>query len=370
MRAAATLLAVLLSACGWPAASTSAGPPRAVTEALTRGVNLSIWFTYRGAEGIDPALFHPDAADFRLIRQTGLRSLRVQFDPAWLLDGSGRLRPAHVDELRRELEMAAAEGLLTVLAMQPSSESKQRLAADDAALGAAAEVWKALAQQLSTVGPEHLVFEPLNEPEIEDPVRVRVILQRLSAAIRSAAPRHTLVLAGPKFSDAADLVKMQPLEDLNVVYSFHFYEPHNFTHQGAGWGWPMWLRFRDWPYPSSPEAVAGLLPGVASDVREHLAWYGEQRWDRAKLAAALQPVTAWARRHQVSLWCSEFGVMRQVQPAHRAAWLRDTRELLEQNGIAWSVWDYAGHFGLVSGPQGQRVLDRDAAAALGLRTAD
>ena len=162
-------------------------------------------------------------------------------------------------------------------------------------------------------------------------------------------------------------MRLAPLADRNVVYSFHFYEPKNFTHQGVPYGWPMWALLRDLPYPSSPEAVEPALAFMPFEAVEHARFYGEQRWDRSKLAEAIAPVAGWARQHGVKLWCSEFGVFRyNARPEDRATWLADTRGLLEQNGIGWALWDYSGYFGLVSGAQGQRVLDRRAATALDL----
>lgn len=78
-----------------------------------------------------------------------------------------------------------------------------------------------------------------------------------------------------------------PLEADNLIYTFHFYEPKNFTHQGAYWGWPMWISFSGFPYPSSPAAVAPRLAQVADDVKPHLTHYGEARWNRARLATQL-----------------------------------------------------------------------------------
>ncbi len=33
--------------------------------------------------------------------------------------------------------------------------------------------------------------------------------------------------------------------------------------------------------------------------------------------------------------------------ADRAAWIKDMRTALEKNGISWTMWDYAGGFGVV-----------------------
>lgn len=361
------LLAALLAGCGRPAPPPPPpGPPAAVIERLARGINLSIWFTHRGEPGIDPQLWFPDAADFALLRKMGLRHVRVQVDPAWLADP--QTRPARLAELRDGVQKAGFADLMTVIALQPASADKQRLAVDPAALESLVQSWRGIAAALATVAPRDVVFETLNEPELKDPVQVRRIVEALAGAIRAAAPQHTLAVSGGGFADVEDLLALQPLADPNVLYSFHFYEPKNFTHQGATWGWPLWAQFHDWPYPSSPEAVAPLLADAPPEVQEHLRWHGEQRWDRAKLAAELAQAALWGKRHHRVVWCSEFGVARaHVQPADRRAWLRDVRDLLAHDGIPWTHWDYVGHFGLADGLQGARVVEPETLASLGLK---
>lgn len=369
-RFASLLLALFLTACGLRGESAAADAPPSpeVMRALVRGVNLSTWFTDRDAPNIRPQRWYADASDFKLIRKLGLRHVRIPVSPAFLEDPErpSSLRGDRLAELRQGIAQAQNEGLLVIIALQPSSAVKQRLS-EEAGLAALEAFWRNLAKALAPAPIQLLVFEALNEPELEDARRSRVVMQRLVTAIRSSAPRHSIVVAGHKFSGVAELAAMEPLPDSNLIYAFHFYEPHNFTHQGATWGWPMWAKFANWPYPSTPEAVAPLLDAADPEAREHLAWYGEQRWNRAKLGEWLDQAGLWAAKNEVPIWCNEFGAVRDAMtPAARRAWLTDARELLEARRIPWSHWDYAGHFGLVTGDRGQRVLDADAVAGLGL----
>src|SRR5439155_14989569 len=123
------------------------------------------------------------------------------------------------------------------------------------------------------------------------------VRQRLVQSIRAAAPRHTIVAGGPNWSSLDGLLMSRPLRDDNVVYTFHFYEPFEFTHQGA-------------PWVSGP--VRGLA-GVGYDAPLQV----EQR-----IASAAD----WARRHGVAVWAGEFGAYPAVAPrADRLRWLHDVR---------------------------------------------
>jgi hypothetical protein len=362
------LLAALavITACK-PAAPSAQAPEPAALAALQRGINLGFWTGEKNLDAIHAAQVNPDDADLARIAAIGFRHVRITLDPAWLADATMQPDPARLTEMRQGLERVRAAGLFIVLSLQPTSAVKQVMGGDDRLVQRTARLWQRVAETLQGFTPQQLAYEPLNEPEIEDAARTRVILTALAGGIRKAAPRHLLVLQGPRFSDVEDLIRLTPLDDRNAVYSFHFYEPKNFTHQGVPYGWPMWGLLADLPYPSSPEAVEPALHFMPFEAQEHARFYGQQRWDAAKLAEAIDPAVEWATRHRVKLWCSEFGVYRyKARPVHRAAWLGDTRKLLEARGIGWTLWDYSGYFGLVSGPQGQRVLDASAAEALGL----
>ena len=83
---------------------------------------------------------------------------------------------------------------------------------------------------------------------------------KLVAAIRQAAPANTIIAAGAKWDDDDDMILLEPLRDPNVIYVFHFYEPHIFTHQGATWGAYYWHWLKGLHYPSSPENAAKVRP--------------------------------------------------------------------------------------------------------------
>lgn len=377
-RALSLILATLLvAACGERDASSSSPPapsesgriqqglwsgfPRGVPDAFARGITTANWFTHRSDVRLAPSW--PDASDLSRMRDLGLRHVRVLLDPEWL-----QMNAAHPRFVDAGIRQVLDAGLMVILSTQPSSEQKRLMGRDEAAIDALAAQWRQLATSFAAVPVDRLVFEVLNEPEIEDVARSLHIQQRLIETVRSVTPGRVVVVGGAHFSDISDLVAMKPLPLQGVVYSFHFYEPHNFTHQGATWGWPMWMLLRDLPYPSSPEALAPVVPKLAEVAREHASWYGQQAWNKARLAEFVDQAAGWSKTHRVPVWCSEFGVLRDAAPpASRRAWLADARSLFETRSIAWTYFDWWGHFGLVTGPPGARAMDPDVVAGLDLK---
>ncbi len=371
----AAALAVLLAALVCWTVKTEARQnstvPASRLARVRRGINLSHWFAQSRDYSEKHLREHTTARDVELIKGLGFDHVRFTVEPAPFFDDArpAELNQAYLKHLDAALDMLLGSGLAVVFDLHPSDEFKSRMK-DDRFVSDFADFWRALARHLSARDPERLLLEIVNEPLVEDPYRWMGIQARLAAAIREGAPRHTIVATGPRWSSVEELLRIEPLADRNVIYNFHFYEPHNFTHQGATWGADFWPHLKGVPYPGSPEGVAPLVAAAGrEDVRAVLKDYGEQRWDAARVEREIAQAAGWARRRGVPLTCNEFGVYRAYTPAaDRLRWLADVRAALDRHGIGWAMWDYAGGFGVAVRKGGRAELDPETAAALGLRT--
>jgi endoglucanase len=354
------------------AARAPAGVPASRLARLRRGINLSHWFAQAPRRDYSEAHLktHTTAQDIALIREMGFDHVRFTVEPAPLFDEANpaRLNAGHLGRLDSALDTLMASGLGVVFDIHPADEFKVRLRSDDRFVAAFTAFWRSLAAHLASRDPERLFLEILNEPMVEDPYRWIGIQAKVAAAIREAAPRHTVVATGARWSSVDQLLLLEPLADRNVIYNFHFYEPHTFTHQGATWGAGYWPHLRGLPYPSSPEAVAALPPVADETASGALKHYGEERWDAARVEREIAAAAAWARKHGVALTCNEFGAYRAYTPAEaRLRWIADVRSALERHGIGWTMWDYAGSFAVaLKKDGGAAVPDARTLAALGL----
>jgi len=267
------------------------------------------------------------------------------------------------------MKMILDQGMAVVIDLHPESDFKTRLAKDDTFVQETADFWRALARYYSTWDAERVFFEILNEPEMADRYRWYGVQAKLAAAIREGAPQHTMIAAGARWSADDELVFIEPLRDSNVIYNFHFYEPHIFTHQGATWGSYMWHWVKGLHYPSSPESAAKVA-AVAPDAVDRLIIirYGQDHWNAARIDAEITQVAEWAHQRGVPVVCNEFGVYRQyADPQDRGAWIRDVRTALERHGMGWTMWDYSGSFGVVTKKDGKNVPDPLTLQALALK---
>jgi len=341
---------------------------------LRRGINLSEWF----AQVYDPRGYTKEhfqtwttSADIGLIKSAGFDHVRLSVNPQPLMEADDRRdgAEAYVGYLDAAVKMILDAGLAVELDIHPDSDFKARLAKEDDAVERFADFWRRLAQHYASWDPERVFFEILNEPEFHDAYRWYGVEAKLAAAIRQAAPLHTILAAGARWDDDDDTVFLEPLRDPNVIYVFHFYEPHIFTHQGATWGDYYWHWLKGLHYPSVPEnaaQVATLVPEARD--RLHVIRYGQDHWDAARIEADINQAAEWAKHNGVPLVCNEFGVYRNYsEPQDRAAWIKDVRTSLERHNIGWAMWDYSGDFGVVTKKDGKAVLDETTANALGLR---
>jgi len=368
-------LAVLLTLGSAAAAQDRAADVQtafAHAQHLKHGINASEWFAQAGDYSAARTDRYIDAGDIALMAKLGFDHVRLSIDAAALeaaIRGNGGPNAGFLERLDRAVDTMLGNGLAVVIDLHPDENFKQQLRNGNDGVDRLAMLWQQLAAHYANRDAERVFFEILNEPEVSDAYRWQGVQARLTAAIREAAPKQMIIAAGANYSDIWDLLALEPLADGNVIYNFHFYEPHEFTHQGATWGEPWWTYTHSIPYPATESSMPELLqevPGAVSRYRLENYWLNH--WDAHHIRALIDEAADWGRVNHVPLICDEFGVFRDHADAEsRMNWIRDVRSALEADGIGWTVWDYRGGFGVVRKQDGQPAQVDDAVVkALGL----
>ena len=339
---------------------------------LQRGINASHWFSQSPG---DYSAQHTDTEttpdDIATMARLGFDCVRLSVDPVPLEQlprGVDGLNDEFVARLDHALDTILADGMAVTIDLQPEDSYKQPLRTDNAAVDRMVALWRKLAAHYASRDPNLVFFEILNEPEVNDPYRWAGIQARVAAAIREAAPANTIIATGPNYSDVVDLLALSPLEDGNVIYNFHFYDPHEFTHQGASWGVPWWRYEHGIPYPATEDSMPQLVKEIPNRAdRFQLENYWLNHWDADHIRRLIDQAAGWAQANHVPLIANEFGVYRTADPVSRTNWIRDVRTALEADQIGWAMWDYHNGFGVaVRDQSGKSVVDPQTVAALGL----
>ena len=157
-----------------------------------------------------------------------------------------------------------------------------------------------------------VAFELLNEVRDVDPAKWNRLADRTLKAIREVNTDRWVVIGSSCWNSPDKLAFLQTWDDPRVVYTFHMYSPHHFTHQrGVLQAWPLYQN-DEVPYPGT-----------------------------AFVRKALKPAVDWAAAHPDKiLWNGEFGTIRHMNPMARADYMRDVVAVCKEAGIPWSVWNY------------------------------
>jgi len=381
--------------------------------AVSRAVNIAQWFTWpryaADGRGISWPPYKntptpPSDADLKALKAAGFDTIRLPVDPAPFIVFEGRRREAVYTMLFDALKRIKAAGLRVIVDVHPNSRHAV-WGQDAVALGPEAPTFLAVAGVIADMAARipaaersWVALELLNEPRLkckgEERDRWQQMAERLVQRARASNPTLALIVTGACISSPDGLLALDPtsFHDPNIFYTFHFYEPFSFSHQGAQFiPWPdKYLDGVPWPASArSIDAPLGLLnQHIATlagmdDAARNLARTGASNNLRRFYASRAGPETIKARFVQVRQWAErhgippshilngEFGVIRRSpgQPGafchDRLRWLRDVREASETNGFAWSYFNYDGPFGLIVDGN-ERRFDQGVLSSLGL----
>lgn len=167
-------------------------------------------------------------------------------------------------------------------------------------------LWKQLAARYAGTDPEHVFFEIRNEPHDIKPEDWRAQAEAIIAAIRSIDKRHTLIVGFHDWNSRQALIDSKPFDDPNIIYTFHYYDPFVFTHQGATWTVKGMADTHPVPFPGKPSDITIADSAKGTWVESQIMKYGED--SRAeKMFADLKAAQDWSDRNHVPIFLGEFG---------------------------------------------------------------
>jgi endoglucanase len=355
----------VLSATALAFALTGA-PLLAADPPFSRGVNLADWFQASSPRSIQ--ITRHTIEDFRDLKSLGADVVRLPINLHAMTSGKPdyALDPLFLEFLDRAVDMAEETGLYIILDNHSFDPSKPTPPDIERVL---LKVWPQMAERYKGRSAL-LLYEVLNEPHDIDVAKWGKIQGKVIDAIRKIDATHAIVVGAANYNDIDDLKRLPEYADANLVYTFHFYDPMLFTHQGADWTGPSLAELGGVPYP--PES--GPIPKAPKSLRgswwaESLAAYGREGTpDRVK--KKLDQAFAFARERGARIFCGELGVYkRNSGEADRVRWHRDVRSWLEEAGVPWAIWDACGSFGIfkpLAGGRFRHDLDLPLVEALGL----
>jgi len=208
------------------------------------------------------------------------------------------------------------------------------------------KVWSQTASHLKNRS-EYVLYEILNEPHGLTTQAWGAIQGDAINAIRQQDTKHTIIVGGSGFNSYNELAGLPVYSDDNLIYTFHFYDPFLFTHQGAEWVVPSMAPLAGVPFPYN----SGTMPACPASLKgswvESLVNNYPSDGTIAQVKQLINTAISFRNSRNVKIFCGEFGVyMKNSNTDDRSYWYQVVRDYLEQNNIPWTSWDYKGSFGL------------------------
>lgn len=194
---------------------------------------------------------------------------------------------------------------------------------------------------------DYVIYEVLNEPHDIAASTWGSIQGAVINAIRTQDTQHKIVVGGVNYNSYTELSGIPVYTDNKLIYTFHFYDPFMFTHQGATWVSPSMAPLSGVPFPYNAAEMPACPPSlVGTWIESSLNSYPTQG-TVAYVKSLIDIAAAFKNNRNVPVYCGELGVYNlNADPADRVYWYGMVRRYLEEKGIPWTTWDYKGSFGL------------------------
>jgi endoglucanase len=310
---------------------------------FSRGINLTNWFQASSANEIQFTLYTKH--DFEQIRSLGCDVIRLPINlhsmtsgaPDYLID------PLFYSFLDEAVNWAEDLGINLIL----DNHTFDPAVNTDPTIGPVLiKVWSQMARHYKNRS-KHIFYEVLNEPHGISDHDWNSIQQQVINTIREADTSHYIVVGGAGWNSYNNLNAMPVYSDSKLIYTFHFYDPFIFTHQGASWTDPSMVPLSGVPFPYNADSMPVFPASLKGSWIESSFNDYHNTGNVASVKALLDIAINFKNSRHVPVFCGEFGVyIPNSSNNHRAFWYETVRKYLEENGISWTTWDYHGGFGL------------------------
>lgn len=316
--------------------------------------------------------------EMRALKEAGFDFVRIVVAPDVFFQAQDSAQVAFLEKkLSSTVGRFVSAHLNVVLDMHPSPDArsyapiKMSEPGGDVLFAKYKETIVRMARVLRKFPSSRVALELFNEPPFAGNTGFalwQLLVVDLFQSVSAVAPDLCLIVPGAGGGTIDGLIALDPRPMLrkNVYFTFHFYEPYLFTHQGIG----DFRDLHDIPWPSDKGSLALISTAVSKSIMENQAYAAAGRVTSAvalalarltkyfsagatsiDIDARLAHVADWATMYDVprsSLLMGEFGVNRAIagrlgaEASDASLWISTVCKAAERNGMAWAFWCYAG----------------------------
>jgi endoglucanase len=318
-------------------------PLRAQQVPFNRGVNLSGWFQVSDANQIQFTRYNKH--DFEQIKSLGCDVIRLPINLHYMTDGAPdySIQPIFFEFLDSVVNWAEELEIHLILdnhTFDPAVDTDPNIGS------VLMKVWSQMALHYRDRS-DFIYYEILNEPHGISDALWNTIQQQVVQTIREIDTRHYIVVGPANWNSYNNLGAMPVYTDTKLIYTFHFYDPFIFTHQGASWVNPSMVPLGGVPFPYFADSMPVLPSSLAGTWIESAFNDYPNTGNVASVTSLLDIAIQFRNNRNVPVFCGEYGVyIPNSSNNYRVHWYNVVRKYLEKNNIPWTTWDYHGGFGL------------------------
>ncbi len=314
---------------------------------FVRGINLGGWLSQCSHTQSHYRTFI-QKKDIERIASWGLDHVRLPVDYNLLQDEDGLLIPENFIYITNCIEWCREYNLFVVIDLHKSAgfsfenvQDYNDLLHEEVLVAQFIELWEEIAKRYGR--ENNVAFELLNEiVRPEDNENWMKLARKTVAIIRHYAENTKIIIGGYYNSSIVSVKDIANPFDSDIVYTFHFYDPYLFTHQGAYWADGMDEKFR-MKYPvSSAEYFNEIVPSAGFSERFFTTdgLLKNKGFTEDYFEEAFREAVEVCNKRNVPLYCGEYGVILNADVESMINYLRHIHKVFDGYGISRSLWTY------------------------------
>lgn len=312
------------------------------------GVNISYYEAYWKTDKEILRHFPDLMAKVKLAHKLGFKTIRlpVSFD-LFLEKDHKQIEKLLLDELYQVYDFVDKQQMNLIITYHYGRLYK--VEDKKAEVQRIANMWKQVVAKFKGKSYDNLFFGLYNEPRIgeED---WNLSARQLMNNLRKEDQNRYWIIGGTNFNGIDALINLKLLpEDKKIIYTFHFYQPYIFTHQGAPWD-PKKTSIVGLPYPYNASEMPAMPTSADKDTRYNYVHYPE-RGNKEFIDKRIRKVYEWILANNVPILCTEVGAINTIKRSHRDSYMKDVIHVMGKYDIPMLIWDLDQTFSIVNGEE-------------------
>lgn len=223
-----------------------------------------------------------------------------------------------LNRIKSVVDLALKENLYVIINMH---HHEAIFANPDAQKAKFLSQWNQISSLLKNYD-ERILFEVLNEPNTNlNAEKWNAFFADALTEIRKTNPTRAVLMGTSNWGGLGSVSSLKIPKDNNIILTIHYYDPFNFTHQGAEW--------------------------VGGDSK---AWLGT-KWEnttleRNEINSQFNYVKSFAKLNNLPIHIGEFGSYSKADLDSRVKWSNFLARWFELQGFSWAYWEFSAGFGI------------------------